>query len=108
MEKAALKLKELGPDVVITGGHLKDQCIDLLFDGDDFKYMSGQKIDTSNTHGSGCVFSSSLASYLAMGCETYKAVKSAHDFTRNSIEAGYSCGKGNGVVNPGWRSSQYT
>ncbi|MFC1891695.1 bifunctional hydroxymethylpyrimidine kinase/phosphomethylpyrimidine kinase [Thermodesulfobacteriota bacterium] len=102
MEKAALQLKALGPDVVITGGHLTDQCIDLFFDGNEFKYISDPKINTLNTHGSGCVFSSSLASFLSMGYDTYKAAESAHDFTRKAIEAGYLCGRGDGVVNPGW------
>jgi hydroxymethylpyrimidine/phosphomethylpyrimidine kinase len=86
----------------VTGGHLPDKCIDVFFDGNGFKYFSGSKIDTSNTHGSGCVFSSSLASYLAMGYNRYEAVESAHDFTRKAIQSGYACGKGGGVVNPGW------
>ena len=98
MEKAAKEIKELGPDVIVTGGHLEDRCVDLLYDGKDVHYFYGSKIETENTHGSGCVFSASLATFLAMDHDVVEATRLAHDFTRRAIEKSYPCGHGAGVV----------
>lgn len=101
MERAARKIKELGPDVVVTGGHLQGECVDLLYDGNAFHCFKGEKIETEDTHGSGCVFSTSLATYLGQGYSPVKAAQQAHNFTRKAINKSYSWGKGAGVVNPG-------
>jgi hydroxymethylpyrimidine/phosphomethylpyrimidine kinase len=101
MEKAAETIQAMGPDVVITGGHLKGQCTDLLFDGKAFHRFHGSRIDTQHTHGSGCVFSTSLASFLGGGKDVVTATKMAHDFTRRAIIYGYECGRGPGPVKPG-------
>ena len=101
MERASIKLKELGPDVVVTGGHLDKICVDILYDGREIHYFEGEKIDTYNTHGSGCVFSASLATYMAIGNDIVESTRLAHDFTRKAIKNSYSCGKGAGVVRPG-------
>jgi len=100
MEWAAKEIKKLGPDVIITGGHLEESCIDILYDGKDIHHFHGERIDTGNTHGTGCVFSSSLATFLAMGEDIVDAARHAHEFTRAAIEKGYSCGRGAGVVAP--------
>jgi hydroxymethylpyrimidine/phosphomethylpyrimidine kinase len=102
MEEAALEIKKLGPDVVLTGGHLEEKCVDLVYDGKDIHYFEGPKIETANTHGSGCVFSSSLATFLAMGHNLAEAAGLARDFTRDAIENSYPCGHGAGVVRPGY------
>ena len=100
MEKAAREIKGYGPDVVVTGGHLEERCIDLLYDGKELFSFEGRKIKTDNSHGSGCVFSSSLATFLAMGYDIAKATGEAHEFTRKAIRQGYSWGGKYGVVNP--------
>jgi len=100
MEEASKAIKDLGPDVVVTGGHLEEVCVDLLYDGKDIHHFSGSKIATEHTHGSGCVFSAALATYLAMEKDVFKATNLAHDFTRIGIQNGYSCGRGKGVVSP--------
>ncbi len=101
MEEASNAIKELGPDVVITGGHLEERSVDVLYDGRNLHHFSGSKIGTEHTHGSGCVFSSALATSLAMEDDVMKATKVAHDFTRRAIKGGYPCGRGSGVVRPG-------
>ncbi|HJX34195.1 MAG TPA: bifunctional hydroxymethylpyrimidine kinase/phosphomethylpyrimidine kinase [Desulfatiglandales bacterium] len=101
MERAARQIKDLGPDVVITGGHLEADCIDVLYDGKEIHFFQGTKIETINTHGSGCVFSASLATFLAMDYDIVEATRLAHDFTRESIVNSYPCGHGPGVVHPG-------
>jgi hydroxymethylpyrimidine kinase/phosphomethylpyrimidine kinase len=100
MEEAAKHIKSLGPDVVVTGGHLKGECVDLLYDGKTVYHFSGVKIDTEHVHGTGCVFSSALATFLALKENVAKATELAHDFTRQAIERGYPCGKGTGTVRP--------
>ncbi|MFO7740173.1 MAG: bifunctional hydroxymethylpyrimidine kinase/phosphomethylpyrimidine kinase [Desulfatiglandaceae bacterium] len=104
MVEAAKRIKLSGPDVVITGGHLKDKCMDILYDGAHFHRFSGSRIDTANTHGSGCVFSTALATFMARGETVVHATKLAHEFTRTAIMHAYGCGRGSGPVRPGpWR-----
>jgi hydroxymethylpyrimidine/phosphomethylpyrimidine kinase len=86
--------------VVIKGGHLKRESADVLFDGKEVTIFPGKKIASSSTHGTGCVFSSALATFLAMGEELREAVQSAHDMVRKAIRGGYSVGRGAGVVAP--------
>ena len=101
MVMAAKIIKQLGPDVVVTGGHLEDRCVDLLFDGQGIHQFWGSKIYTKHTHGSGCVFSTALAVFLAEGKSLVNATEMAHDFARNAIINGYECGKGAGPVKAG-------
>jgi hydroxymethylpyrimidine kinase/phosphomethylpyrimidine kinase len=103
MIKAAKIIKQRGPDVVITGGHLEGGCVDLVFDGLEIHRFRGSKIDTEHTHGSGCVFSTALAVCLAQGKNLVKATEIAHDFVRNAIINSYECGKGAGPVKAGKR-----
>jgi hydroxymethylpyrimidine/phosphomethylpyrimidine kinase len=98
MEGAARDIQKWVPNVVVTGGHLQGECVDLLYDGKGVHLFSGHKIDTEHTHGSGCVFSTSLATFLAMGYNIVEATKQAHEWTRKAIAHGYPCGQGAGVV----------
>ena len=100
MEGAAREIQKWVPNVVVTGGHLQGECVDLLYDGKDVYLFSDPRIETEHTHGSGCVFSTALATFLAMDYNIIEATKRTHDFTRNAIEQGYPCGKGAGVVLP--------
>lgn len=100
METACRMIKALGPDVVLTGGHLDGDPLDLVYDGKEMVPIQGARIDTGHTHGTGCVFSTALAVFLAMGCDVPKSAKNAHDFTRRAIDKGYPCGRGAGPVNP--------
>ena len=74
----------------------------ILFDGKDIHQFWGSKIDTEHTHGSGCVFSTALAVFLADGKSLVKSTKMAHDFTRRAIINCYACGRGAGPVQVGW------
>jgi hydroxymethylpyrimidine/phosphomethylpyrimidine kinase len=98
MHLAAERIKSFGPDVVITGGHLSGRCTDLLYDGKDYYHFSDPEIGTKHTHGSGCVFSTSLATSLADEKDIVKATRFAHDFTRRAVTGGYKCGRGSGPV----------
>jgi hydroxymethylpyrimidine kinase/phosphomethylpyrimidine kinase len=100
MERAAIEIFRLGPQVVIKGGHLKREGSDVFFDGKDVTVFSGKKIASPSTHGTGCVFSSAVATLLALGENLKEAVGSAHDLVRRAIRRGYSIGRGAGAVAP--------
>jgi hydroxymethylpyrimidine kinase/phosphomethylpyrimidine kinase len=100
MVAAAKSIQRMGPSVVVTGGHLEGSARDLFWDGRAARWFSDPRIETAHTHGSGCVFSSALAVFLAEGLDTVDAVKMAHDFTRCAILNSYGCGRGAGPVAP--------
>jgi hydroxymethylpyrimidine kinase/phosphomethylpyrimidine kinase len=101
MIAAAKTIGEKGPrHVIVTGGHLAGTCEDVLYDGQQIHRFPGSKIETAHTHGSGCVFSSALATFLANGESIVDACGLARDFCRHAIEAGYPCGHGSGPVRP--------
>lgn len=100
-EEAAVALKELGPYAVVTGGHLKGRCIDVICDDAGLHRYSGSRLNTPYEHGSGCVFSSSLATALGMGYGFRDAVVRARRVTRKALRHGYKWGSGSsGAVNP--------
>jgi hydroxymethylpyrimidine/phosphomethylpyrimidine kinase len=100
MEKASRAINALGPAVIIKGGHLQGESVDTFFDGTRIYHFSGTRILTPHTHGTGCVFSSALAAFLARGYSLQKATSKAHDFVRAAIKKAYACGPGAGPVNP--------
>ena len=100
MREACKVIKGMGPSVVIKGGHLKGDCVDLLYTGEGFYPYYGERMETENTHGTGCVFSSALATFLAMDYDLERAVGEAHGFTKQAIKGGYPCGRGSGVLRP--------
>ncbi|PTD93935.1 bifunctional hydroxymethylpyrimidine kinase/phosphomethylpyrimidine kinase [archaeon SCG-AAA382B04] len=91
------RILELGPsNVVVTGGGIEGN--DYLFNNDGVKKLEGEKFGV-NSHGSGCTFSSAIASYLAKGFSVFEAVKKAQIFTKNSIKYSHEVGGGNRPVN---------
>jgi len=94
MKGAAIKLKELGPEtVIITGGHLKDKAVDMLFDGEEFVFIENEML-AGEFHGTGCVFSASVTAGLALGYNVKEAFIKAKDFTFNAMRRGVSLGHG--------------
>ena len=101
MVAAAKRIKEFGPaNVIVTGGHLEKECVDILYDGKEVYRFGGPRIESEHTHGSGCVFSAALATFLAMGNSVIKGAEMANDFTRKAISKGFKAGKGPGSVQP--------
>jgi hydroxymethylpyrimidine/phosphomethylpyrimidine kinase len=97
MQAAAVKIHEMGAcNVVVKGGHLTGAAIDVFFDGEDFRLISGTRINTSNTHGTGCTYSSAVAAYLARGCQVYAAVEKAKEYINGAIENALELGHGVG------------
>lgn len=103
MRKAALIIYRTGVgNVVIKGGHLpgmKDDCLDILYDGDSFYEFSSPRIDTKDTHGTGCTFASAMATLLAGGSNIRGAVTGAKDYVTAAIRHAWRLGGGQGPVN---------
>ncbi len=101
MKKAARLIYKMGvKHVVVKGGHLKGMAIDLLYDGNMFHEIEGPRIESKNTHGTGCTFASAVATLLARGEDVHEAVKKAKTFISIAIQSGLSLGKGTGPTNP--------
>lgn len=70
--------------------------IDILYDGNEFYYFSVERINTKNTHGTGCTFSSAIASNLANGYTISKAVELGKQYVTTAIKHALAIGHGNG------------
>ena len=100
MEAAAVKIYEMGcKGVIIKGGHKEGSALDVLYDGNEFTHFETERIDTKNTHGTGCTFSSAVASQLALGLSVKDAVSKAKNYVTTAIRHSLEIGKGNGPTN---------
>jgi hydroxymethylpyrimidine/phosphomethylpyrimidine kinase len=101
MRKAAQRIQRLGAKhVVVKGGHLRGMAVDVLYDGRSFHEIESKRIETRNTHGTGCTFASAIATLLAKGESVFEAVRKAKIFITIAIQSGLSLGKGVGPTNP--------
>ena len=101
MKKAAKKIHDFGPqNVLIKGGHLKGDAVDLLYDGQSFRTYETPRLNQRNTHGTGCTFSAALATFLGQGLPVHEAVGRAKAFITMAIRTGISIGSGHGPTNP--------
>lgn len=106
MRDAAMRLFEMGPRyVLVKGGHLEGEAVDLLYDGTDFADLAGERIDSVHTHGTGCTLSAAIAAELAKGSGVLEAVTAAKRFVAGAIRHGLAIGKGHGPTNHGWDST---
>lgn len=100
-KEAARHIFQMGAQhVMIKGGHVDgDMSIDLFFDGQHFIELSAKRIDTGNTHGTGCTFAAAATAALAAGASLEQAVRQAKSFIQAAIEHALSIGKGHGPTN---------
>ncbi len=100
MEAAAVKIHNMGArNVVVKGGHLTGDAVDVYFDGQRFSYIKGVRIATKHTHGTGCTFSSAITAHIAKGCSVLEAVRSAKEYINGAIENSLALGQGVGPTN---------
>lgn len=86
MKKAASVIMKFGPGaVIVTGGHLLRQPVDILCNGKEFIVLEGKRI-TGWFHGTGCVFSAALTASLAKGSSLALAFNEAKEFVQKAIE----------------------
>jgi hydroxymethylpyrimidine/phosphomethylpyrimidine kinase len=104
MLRAARVISDLGPRwVLVKGGHLPGNPVDLLFDGHSATRYEGQRIPGRHTHGTGCTLASAIASRLALGEDMPGAVKSAREYVTGAIAGGFPLGAGIGPVDHAWQ-----
>jgi hydroxymethylpyrimidine/phosphomethylpyrimidine kinase len=100
MKKAAGAIHQLGArNVIIKGGHLEGDAVDLLYDGRTFHTLSAPRIETKHSHGTGCTFASAIATGLARGCSFLEASTQAKAYVTEAIRRGLAIGSGQGPVN---------
>jgi len=101
MKEASKKIYQMGAqNVLIKGGHLIGKPVDILYNGKEFYEFETERINTNNTHGTGCTLSAALATEIAKGIPITRAAKHAKDFITTSIKFSLELGKGPGPVNP--------
>jgi hydroxymethylpyrimidine/phosphomethylpyrimidine kinase len=128
LREAAEAVKALGPSwVLVKGGHLPGEPVDLLFDGTTEYRFAGSRHDNLHTHGTGCTLASAIASYLALAAaergerddrggrgghgrpggtsaaDLVAAVGKAKEYVSGAIEHGFALGSGIGPVDHAWR-----
>lgn len=94
-KEAARIIHDFGaPYVLIKGGHLEGEPIDILYDGEGFVDYPGKRVEGRNMHGTGCVLSAAIAGRLALGDSVPEAVRFAKDYVEFAIKNSVMLGKG--------------
>ncbi|WP_010529203.1 bifunctional hydroxymethylpyrimidine kinase/phosphomethylpyrimidine kinase [Lentibacillus jeotgali] len=101
MQQAAKRIvEEFGSKAaLVKGGHMQGQAVDFLFDGETMHTFQAERIDTTNTHGTGCTYSAAITAYVSHGYQMPEAVQKAKDFVTAAIRHSFSIGKGSGPTN---------
>lgn len=101
-------MKKAAKDIVTTlgakaalvkGGHFKGDATDFLYDGNDFYSYSVKRINTKNTHGTGCTLSAAITAYLSKGKSLTEAVQQAKKYVTLAIKHSLDIGCGSGPTN---------
>ncbi len=104
MRQACVELSRLGPEaVLLKGGHLAGRrSPDLLYTrvNDELVVLDAERVETRNTHGTGCTLSSAIAACLAKGYSIREAAQAAKAYLTRALQAGaeYILGSGHGPV----------
>lgn len=99
MEEAARAIHRLGPrHVLVKGGHLKGEAVDLLFDGRTVTPFVARRIEFVNSHGTGCALSAAIAAGLAKGVALPQAVAGAKAYVTAAIRESFAAGRGRRVL----------
>ncbi|MCL4185739.1 MAG: bifunctional hydroxymethylpyrimidine kinase/phosphomethylpyrimidine kinase [Burkholderiaceae bacterium] len=105
MQRTAERLRRLLRDdgqrfVLLKGGHLSGDAIDLLHDGDRMIELAAPRVATRNTHGTGCTLSAAIAALLAGGAEPVTAIRRAKEYLTEALRHAdrLQVGSGHGPV----------
>ncbi len=103
MIKAAVEISEKYHCAVLCkGGHSLNDANDLFYAEGKYQWLKGKRIQTRNTHGTGCTLSSAIASNLAKGYPLMEALEKAKEYISLALAAGLDLGKGSGPMNHGF------
>ncbi|GAB3046475.1 bifunctional hydroxymethylpyrimidine kinase/phosphomethylpyrimidine kinase [Virgibacillus ainsalahensis] len=101
MKQAAEQIVEkFGADAaLVKGGHMQGKAVDFLYDGSNIHTFSAERINTKNTHGTGCTYSAAITAYLSQGVSLKEAVKQSKHFVTEAIRHAFPLGAGSGPTN---------
>ena len=100
MEQAAAAISRLGAkNVLVKGGHLKGDPVDVLWTAGEKHLLPAERVETTHTHGTGCVLAAAITARLAKGEDLITAVKAAKRFITAAIQTSPGLGQGYGPVN---------
>ena len=86
--------------VLVKGGHLSgEKSTDVLYVDGDFTLFEAERIETKNTHGTGCTYSAAIATHLGLGKDLITAIQAAKDYITNAIRYSLDIGGGHGPTN---------
>ena len=95
MREAAKRIRGYGVEaVLVKGGHLEGDPVDILLDGEGYTEFSSERVAVSDVHGTGCVLSAAIATILAQGASLQDALQRGREVTLASIKASFMIGKG--------------
>ena len=112
LKDAARRIHDMGAAaVIITGGHHlssaghrpPDEIVDLLFDGRVFSEFRVARVETPNTHGTGCTFAAAVAAHLALGDTLAAAAERAQQYVAGAIRHALAIGHGHGPLDHFWK-----
>lgn len=103
MEESALEMSQLlNVPVVLTGGHLKGEPTDVIAEEGEIHQIKGFEVPRDTSHGSGCAYSTSIASNLIRESELRSCAQQAKQYVSEAIRWGSNEGTETGCVEPGW------
>lgn len=100
---AEVLCKKGAKNVLIKGGHRSENANDVFFDGNKMSVLESERIETHNTHGTGCTLSSAIAANLALGKSALESVREAKEYVFGAILHSLNLGKGHGPTNHFYR-----
>lgn len=108
VNRVVKQIADLGAkNVLLKGGHMGGKhAVDWLYDGENLTEFTAPRINTPNTHGTGCTLSAAITSFLAKGINLYDAVRSAKNYLTVAIRHSFNLGKGVGPLNHFWVFSE--
>jgi hydroxymethylpyrimidine/phosphomethylpyrimidine kinase len=95
---AELLAEKYDAAVLVKGGHLTDTATDVLCEGSKTTELPAVRIDTKNTHGTGCTLSAAIASNLAKGMSVMVSTCAAKGYLASALRAGFDIGQGSGPL----------
>ena len=90
--------RHLGGAVLVKGGHLVSDAVDLLYQNETVRWYSSKRIDNPNTHGTGCTLSTAIACNLAAGNSLDESILNAKAYLTGALASMLDLGKGSGPL----------
>lgn len=105
-KRAAQAIAELGCHaVLVKGGHLiGNSATDVLYRNNEWTFFEAGRVETENTHGTGCTYSAAITTQLAHGKDLIDAVRTAKVYITGAIQHALDIGQGHGPTNHFFRS----